>query len=158
MADAIAQYRSAITDALGRVIPDRGDLRVWLDDNLIDRAAPDGWIHCVTAREVCFLMLTGRIVELSLDNDLDGDVRHGLGHQVIDFIVEQEGVFGRSFWPRDGITLHTANSDERDAMARAIVTNAGKQFLVTKSFGPGTQPHFDFATKTDRRSNDEVSD
>ncbi len=89
MPEAVAQYRSAITDALGRVIPDRGELRVWLDDNLEDRSAPEGWIHCVTAREVCFLMLTGRIVELSLDNDLDGDVRHGLGHQVIDLIVEQ---------------------------------------------------------------------
>ncbi len=89
-------------------------------------------------------MLTGRVVELSLDNDLDGDVRHGLGHQVIDFIVEQQGVSGSSYWPRDGITLHTANSEERDAMERSIVTNAERHLAVRKSYRPGTLPHFDF--------------
>jgi len=72
MPEEITQYRSAVTDALGRVIPDDGELRVWLDDDLADRAAPDGWIHLISAREVAFLLLTGRVVELSLDHDLAG--------------------------------------------------------------------------------------
>ena len=72
MPEEIAQYRSAVTDALGRVIPDEGELRVWLDDDLVDRAAPEGWIHLISAREVAFLLLTGRVVELSLDHDLAG--------------------------------------------------------------------------------------
>ena len=72
MPEEIMQYRSAVTDALGRVIPDEGELRVWLDDDLVDRAAPEGWIHLISAREVAFLLLTGRVVELSLDHDLAG--------------------------------------------------------------------------------------
>src|SRR5438874_494847 len=63
----IPQYRSTVQDALGRPIPDEGELKVWLDDDVEDRAAPEGWTHLVTAREVCFLLLTGRVVELSLD-------------------------------------------------------------------------------------------
>ena len=140
----IPQYRSAISDALGRMLPDEGDLRVWLDDDLADREAPEGWVHLVTAREVCFLLLTGRVVELSLDHDLSDDTRFGKGSHVIDFLDDQHGTFGRSLWPRDGITLHTGNSYGRDAMASAIETQAGKYLDVVKSMTPGTKPHFDF--------------
>lgn len=140
----VSAYRSALTDALGHVIPQTAKLRVWLDDDTEDRRAPDGWVHLVTAREACLLLLTGRVAELSLDNDLDGDVRNGRGHQVVDFIVEQAGLDGRDLWPPDGITLHTANSTERDAMERTITTQASKRWNVTKSYRPGAQPHFDF--------------
>ena len=34
-------------------------LRVWLDDDLVDRAAPDGWMQVTTAREAIELLLTG---------------------------------------------------------------------------------------------------
>ena len=97
MVEEIGQYRSAVTDALGRVIPDEGDLRVWLDDELEDRKAPEGWVHLVTAREVCFLLLTGRVVQLSLDHDLSDDIRYGRGDQVIDFLDDQQGQFGVRF-------------------------------------------------------------
>lgn len=144
---SIPQYRSAITDALGQVVPDDGELRVWLDDDVLDRAAPEGWLHCVTAREVCFLLLTGRVAELSLDHDLGDDIRFGKGSQVIDFLDEQHGVHGRSFWPRDGITLHTANSEGRAAMERAIERAAGRLVHVAKSFAAGTKPHFGFTLR-----------
>jgi len=62
MSETVEQYRSAVTDALGRVIPDEGELRVWLDDDVRNRTAPEGWLHLITAREVCFLLLTGRVV------------------------------------------------------------------------------------------------
>ena len=146
MPEEIAQYRSAVTDALGRVIPDEGELRVWLDDDLVDRAAPEGWIHLISAREVAFLLLTGRVIELSLDNDLDGDKRNGVGHQVVDFIVDQQGSFDKLLWPRDGISIHTANPEERDAMLRAIEAAAslGYELEVTT---PGGQPHVDFTPR-----------
>lgn len=112
-------FRTAITDALGRPIPDEGPLRVWLDDDVEDRAAPAGWTHVITAREACLLLATGRVAELSLDHDIgaleDGgdDPRIGNGHQVVDFLDEQAGVHGRRPARRDG-----ASAVERSAAAR----------------------------------------
>ena len=143
MAESIDQYRSAVQDALGRPIPDEGELRVWLDDDTVDRTAPDGWIHLVTAREVCFLLPTGRVVELSLDSDLDGDVKFGQGKQVVDFLLEQNAIHGRALWPRDGLSVHSANPTSRDAMAQAIRTQASR-FVEVEQSSPGGQPHFQF--------------
>jgi len=70
---------------------------------------PEDWTHVVTAWEAIELLDTGRVVELSLDHDLGDDERHGTGSTVVDWIAEQRGVHGRDLWPRDGITLHTAN-------------------------------------------------
>lgn len=117
-------YRSAIKDFLGRPIPPEGELRIWLDDDPVDREAPEGWIHVRSVREACFALLTGRVVELSLDNDLDNpegsETTFGTGYQVIDFLEEQQEVAGKSLWPRDGIVLHTANPEGRDRMARCF--------------------------------------
>ena len=49
---------STLKDALGRPIPDEGPLRVWLDDDLEDRRAPEGWIHLISAREAAWVLLT----------------------------------------------------------------------------------------------------
>lgn len=148
MTNEIPQYRSAVTDAVGRVIPDDGDLRVWLDDDVVEREAPEGWTHLITAREVCFLLITGRVVELSLDHDLSDDQRYGKGVQVIDFLDDQQGQHGRSLWPRNGITLHTGNSHGRDSMSRAIRERAGEYFEVMVSYTSTTKPHFDFRART----------
>ena len=133
-------------DAAGNPIPRDGELRVWLDDDLTNRKAPEGWIHLVTAREVAFLLLTGRVIELSLDNDLNGDKRNGLGHQVVDFIVDQQGSFNNLLWPRDGISIHTANPEERDAMLRAIEAAASLNYELEVTT-PGGQPHVDFTPR-----------
>lgn len=109
------QYRSAVSDALGRMIPDQGSLRVFLDDDLEDRRAPDGWIHLITAREVCFLLTSGRVVALSLDSDLSDDVRFGQGKEVVDFLCENIALF-----PEEGLTIHSANPAARQQMARAL--------------------------------------
>ena len=120
---------------------------MWLDDDVVDRRAPAGWVHFVTAREVCFLLLSGRVVELSLDHDLGNDTLFGRGPQVIDFLVDQHGQFDRDLWPRDGITLHTANSSGRDAVELVIQERAGKYYEVEKSYRWGTCPHFDFKSR-----------
>lgn len=132
------------------MIPDEGELRVWLDDDLEDREAPEGWIHLISARETCFLLLTRRVVELSLDHDLSDDQRYGKGAQVIDFLDDQHGQHGRWLWPRDGITLHTANSPGRDDMARAIARRTGAYLDVIETFTSGTHPHFDFRPRSQR--------
>ena len=73
----------------------RGDLRVWLDDDLENRAAPAGWIHVTTAREAISLLDTERVVELSLDHDLGDDERFGRGTDVVDYLAEQQEIHGR---------------------------------------------------------------
>jgi hypothetical protein len=46
---------------VGDAIP-KGELRVWPDDLLEDRAAPGGWIHVTTAPAAIALLATGRVV------------------------------------------------------------------------------------------------
>lgn len=91
----IPSYRTAFRDAEGRPFPREGEIRVFLDDDNEVRLAPEGWIHLRTVREVCMLILQERVIELSLDNDLDGDVACGQGYQVIDFLEELHGVEDR---------------------------------------------------------------
>lgn len=140
------EYRTALNDALGRPIPLTENLRVWLDDDLLDRRAPDGWIHLRSAREVCLLLLTGRVIALSLDNDLDGDIEFGTGFQVVDFLDERQGVAGEALWPREGITIHSANSSGRDRMTRAIesLPQRHEGLEVESSLTSKGKRHFDF--------------
>ncbi len=96
---------------------------------------------------VQFVLLTGRVVELSLDNDLDNpegwENTFGTGYQVIDFLEEQQEVAGRSLWPRDGIVLHTANSQGRERMARSFEPLKRKADLAVKEERtPGGKPRF----------------
>lgn len=125
------------------------DLRVWLDDDLVDRRAPAGWVQVTTARHAIRLLETGRVVELSLDHDLGDDERAGRGIDVIDFLAEKQTVDDWNLWPRDGITLHTANPYGRDAMARSIHRYAGKVSTVEESLTAGGKPRFRF-TRIDR--------
>jgi hypothetical protein len=126
------------------MIPDDEELRVWLDDDLVDRTAPAGWRQVTTAREAIELLLTGRVVELSLDHDLGDDEQFGRGVDVVDFIVTEQEVNHRDLWPRDGIGLHTANPSGRDAMARTIRRYAEKAGLSVSESWEGGQPKFTF--------------
>lgn len=129
-------------DALGQRFSLDADLRVWLDDDLEDRRAPEGWVHLRTAREVCLLLLGGRVRELSLDNDLDGDQEFGQGFQVIDFLEEMQ-FGGRFLWPVDGIQLHTANSSGRKRMERSF-SSLERNFPleVQREYNSATQPRY----------------
>jgi hypothetical protein len=138
----IPNYRTAFRDAEGRPFPREGEVRVFLDDDNEDRRAPEGWIHLRTVREVCMLILQERVIELSLDNDLDGDVACGVGYQVIDFLEELHGVEGRPLWPRDGITLHTANPEGRATMKRAIESLPRRLAVEVDDVTTGSQPKY----------------
>ena len=135
-------YRTALLDAEGQAIPREGELRVFLDDDTVVRRAPEGWVHARTAREVCLLFLQERVVEVSLDNDLDGDITCGLGYQVVDFLEELHGVEDRPLWPRDGITLHTANPEGRDRMKRAIESLPGRLPVEVEDVTTGSKPKY----------------
>lgn len=119
--------------------PPEQALRVWLDDDLVDRAAPEGWIHVTKASEATDLLATGRVVELSLDHDLGDDQIHGRGIDVVDWLCRQQEEHDRILWPRV-ITIHSANASGRDTMVRAIERYAGKVGHVEKSMTPGGKP------------------
>lgn len=119
-------------------------LRVWLDDDLVDRKAPHGWVHVETAWQAIELLDTGRVVELSLDHDLADDRLNGRGIHVVNWLGEQQEVHARMLWPEDGITIHSANPSGRDGMARAIRADAGRRQRVIESRTPGGKPHFKF--------------
>ncbi|MFN8175827.1 MAG: cyclic-phosphate processing receiver domain-containing protein [Solirubrobacteraceae bacterium] len=120
-----------------------GELRVWLDDDFEDRAAPQGWVHVDTVAEVIALLDCGRVVELSLDHDLGDDEGRGRGPEILDWLAEQQEMHDRVLWPRDGIALHTANPQGRDAMARTIRRYASRTCHVRESRAGG-QPRFEF--------------
>jgi hypothetical protein len=128
---------------VGDAVP-RGELRVWLDDLLDDRAAPEGWIQVTTAPAAIALLQTGRVVELSLDHDLGDDDVAGKGVHVVDHLAEQQVIEGRDLWPRDGITLHSANPAGVAQMARAIERYAGELHHVRRTSTSSGKPKFEF--------------
>ena len=125
----------------------RGELRVWLDDELEYRRASDGWVHVTTAWQAIALLHAGEVVELSLDNDLSDDDLYGQGKHVVDFICEQQSLQGRLLWPRDGITIHTANPEARDQMTRAIERYAGEYLRVRRTMTASGKRPFCFEAR-----------
>lgn len=120
-------------------------LRVWLDDDLEDRPAPPGWTHVTTAQQAIDLLSTGQVVEISLDNDLGDDERFGQGKDVVRFLDEQQTVHGLSLWPREGITLHTANPYAREEMRQVILRRASLAGEVSEELTPGGKPRLIFS-------------
>jgi len=97
-----------------------------------------------TAEGAIELIDRGEVVELSLDHDLGDDEVAGRGVDVVDFLAEQQVGHGRVLWPRDGITLHTANPYGRDAMRRTILRYAAEVHSVTESLSLGGHSVFRF--------------
>lgn len=95
-----------------------GSIKLWVDDDLEDRKAPEGWLHVQTVPEALKVLDTGRVSELSLDHDLGDDKLYGRGVDIVDFLCEKD-FSGSPLWPSQ-IRLHTANPHGRDVMLRAL--------------------------------------
>jgi hypothetical protein len=127
-----------------------GPIRLWLDDDLVDRKAPEGWLQVTTAWAAIEWLDCEVVVALSLDHDLGDDERFGRGIDVVNWLGEQQEVHDRPLWPEQGITLHTANPYGRDAMARAIRADAGRRFGVVEERTSGGKPKLMFGKLGDR--------
>jgi hypothetical protein len=77
----------------GAPLPE-GELRVWLDDLLDERAAPEGWVHVTSAGAPIAVLDTGRVVELSLNHDLGDEEVAGKGVHVVDHLAERQVLEG----------------------------------------------------------------
>ena len=136
-----------MADELDRVVGEiedvtEAELRLCLDDDVLDRRPPYGWVQVTTAHRAITLLESGWVVELSLDHDLGDDERFGRGVDVCDWLAEQAFAHQRPLWPRDGITLHTANPGGRDAMAHTIERYATGQ--IHRDITSGGKPRFRF--------------
>lgn len=124
---------------------DEAWLRVFVDDDFEHRRPPsDEWEQVTTAHEAIALLETDRVIELSLDHDLGDEEEAGRGLDVVTWLAEQQELHGRIVWPRDGITVHTANAVGRDNIARAIRHEAGRRLTVCET-RVGGKPRFEFA-------------
>lgn len=103
-------------------------MKLWLDDDPVDRAAPDGWTHVFTAHECIVLLANGGITDLSLDHDLGGDDQNGTGYDVVLWLAEQSEAHGRNLWP-DRIDIHSANFAASPRMAGVINRYSGLREL-----------------------------
>lgn len=99
---------------------------------------------CSTHRPAIALLDTGRVVELSLDHDLGGDEVAGKGVHVVDHIAQRQFSGAEDVWPRDGITIHSANPAGRNQMAQTIERYAGEQHQVRRSPTAGGKVRFEF--------------
>jgi hypothetical protein len=100
-----------------------------------------------TAHAAIALIDSGYVVELSLDHDLGDDDVAGKGVDVVDHIAEQQVVAGRDLWPRDGITIHSANPAGRDQMARTIEHYASELHDVRRVTTATGKPRFEFTPR-----------
>jgi len=94
------------------------NIKVWLDD---ERPTPEGWVSAKTAAEAISLLKTGKVSEISLDNDL-GPAAAGEGYDVICFIETEAFVHQEHFTPATMpvIYIHTANPVARKKMEATI--------------------------------------
>jgi hypothetical protein len=132
---------------LRRQREESGPIRLWLDDDLIDRKAHEGWLQVTTAWAAIEWLDCGVVVALSLDHDLGDDDRLGTGLDVVNWLGEQDQVHDRPLWPEEGIKLHTANPYARDMMARAIKRDGGRRFYVAEYRTSFNQPVFRMVPK-----------
>lgn len=79
-------------------------MKVYLDD---DRQTPEGWHRTHTVAETIELLKTGKVKELSLDNDLGWNQQEG--YKVLDWLEEQVFNDNWSVVP-DEIDCHSANA------------------------------------------------
>ena len=104
----------------------------------------------ISAREAAWVLLTGRVVELSLDHDLSaagGAEVFGRGAQVVDFLDHMHGTGVLTNWPRDGISVHSGNAGGRDAMSRALRTMGRRHGVEVIEGFHGGQPTYWFRSR-----------
>lgn len=114
---------------------------LWVDDDLVDRAAPKGWVHVTTAFQAMAVIDAFVVVELSLDNDLADDELYGQGKQVVDHICERQVADEVDCWPAV-VTLHTANGSARDSMGKTIMAFAPRIHDVHQTMTNGGKRQF----------------
>ena len=89
--------------------------KLWLDDDLVHRVAPDGWTHVQTVEDAIQVLETQPVSHLSLDHDLGENQK--TGYDLVKWIEER--YFVQDIKPPE-MKIHSANPVGRDNMMAAI--------------------------------------
>lgn len=96
-------------------------IRLWLDDIRDPVSAGHyGWTWVKTADEAIAILSTGRVIEASLDHDLDVQATLGntptekTGYDVVCWMEEH------NVWPINGVSVHSQNPAGAARMRQAI--------------------------------------
>lgn len=89
--------------------------KLWLDDDLVHRVAPEGWTHVTTVEDAIQVLETGFVTHLSLDHDLGENQK--TGYDLIKWIEEQ--YFVNDIKPPE-MKIHSANPVGRKNMQVVI--------------------------------------
>ncbi len=90
-------------------------MKLWLDDDLVHRVAPEGWTHVQTVEEAMAHLEFDFVTHLSLDHDLGENQK--TGYDLVTWIEER--YFLHDIKPPE-MTIHSANPVGRDNMQAAI--------------------------------------
>lgn len=89
-------------------------MKVFLDDL---RSTPEDWTRTYTVEETIELLSTGKVQELSLDNDLGENFQEG--YKVLDWLEEQV-FYGNTEMLPAKISVHSSNASARTRMLKVI--------------------------------------
>lgn len=79
-------------------------VRLWVDDDLVDRPTPPGWRRACSVNEAIAILVTGTVAYLSLDHDLGEYASDGGDGYMVAVWMEANNV-----WPHHGLNVHSAN-------------------------------------------------
>lgn len=87
------------------------EYKIFLDD---ERETPVGWRRAYSVEEVIEHLQTGRVTNLSLDNDLGEGLQEG--YKVLDYL--EEICYNNPSFPIPEITIHSANASRVQYMRK----------------------------------------
>jgi hypothetical protein len=88
--------------------------RIWLDPDLHDAQAPEGWIQARTPGEAIQLLDAYDVIALSIGGQSDPST-------ITDWLIEQAETAGRGRWPHEQISLHGNPSEAAvEQLERAV--------------------------------------
>lgn len=113
-------------------------MKLWLDDIRDPHTALFGkwdWVWAKTADEAIRWLRTGDVTQASLDHDLTDEQMelggylgkvyedgHKSGYDVVCWLEQHP-----EFWPREGVTVHSANPAGRARMLQVIERHYGQR-------------------------------
>ena len=100
-------------------------VRVWLDPDLHDGQAPEGWVQALTSDQAIQLLEAFAVVALSLGGESEPS-------GVIDWLIEQAETGGSDRWPREQISMH----GEPSAPAIAQLDGVIERQMQLRRLGP----------------------
>ena len=93
-------------------------MKIYLDDDDMNRPTPIGYVRTHTAQETIDLLSNNEVESISLDHDLGDEELCGNGYQVMLWIEREVAM--NDYIPPETIEFHTANPIGRLKMQQSL--------------------------------------